>query len=120
MSCVHLIIPLFHVSVCVGLTRLQDTYRLDSRALAAGILGGRFYGPVLRAHDCFEIGRQSYNNGDYFHTNVWMEEALRQLDNEEEKTIKKVIMIKSVKHIKDNHLPSLSIIIFFLGKQNTA
>ena len=57
--------------------RLQDTYRLDTSSLASGVLNGRHYGTALTAHDCFEIGRQTYNNGDYYHTNIWMEEALR-------------------------------------------
>jgi hypothetical protein len=60
-----------------GLMRLQDTYRLDTSSLASGVLNGRYYGTSLTAHDCFELGRQTYNNGDYFHTNIWMEEALR-------------------------------------------
>ena len=70
-----------------GLMRLQDTYRLDSDSLSRGVLNGKYYGPALSAHDCFEIGRQNYNNGDYFHTNVWMEQAMRLHYEEVEKTI---------------------------------
>lgn len=70
-----------------GLMRLQDTYRLDTESLAKGILNGKHYGPELTAHDCFELGRQSYNNGDYFHTNIWMEQAMRLYHDEMEKTI---------------------------------
>merc|ERR1719391_367930 len=70
-----------------GLMRLQDTYRLDTESLAKGILNGKYYGPELTAHDCFELGRQSYNNGDYFHTNIWMEQAMRLYHDEMEKTI---------------------------------
>lgn len=73
----------------VGLMRLQDTYRLDTSSLANGVLNGRHYGTSLTANDCFELGRQMYNNGDYYHTNIWMEEALRQLAAEEEKTVPK-------------------------------
>jgi len=62
----------------LGLMRLQDTYRLDTTKLANGVLNGKFYGPELTAQDCFELGRQTYNNGDYFHTNIWMEEALKK------------------------------------------
>jgi hypothetical protein len=57
--------------------RLQDTYRLDTGSLASGVLNGRHFGTPLTAHDCFELGRQTYNNGDYYHTNIWMEQALR-------------------------------------------
>jgi len=70
-----------------GLMRLQDTYRLDTESLAKGILNGKYYGPELTAHDCFELGRQSYNNGDYFHTNIWMEQAMRLYHEEVEKSI---------------------------------
>jgi len=73
----------------IGLMRLQDTYRLDTSSLASGILNGKFYGPSLSAHDCFELGRQTYNNGDYFHTNIWMEQALQRYDKEIEKSVKK-------------------------------
>lgn len=30
------------------------------------------------AQDCFEIGRHAYNNEDYYHVLMWMEEALRR------------------------------------------
>ncbi len=65
------------VSRVAGLMRLQDTYRLDTGSLASGVLNGRHFGTPLTAHDCFELGRQTYNNGDYYHTNIWMEQALR-------------------------------------------
>jgi prolyl 4-hydroxylase len=70
-----------------GLMRLQDTYRLDTNSLARGVLNGKYYGPALSAQDCFELGRQTYNNGDYFHTNIWMEQAMRLYHEEAEKTI---------------------------------
>lgn len=34
------------------------------------------------ADDCFEIGRAAYNNGDYYHTVIWMEEARERLRRE--------------------------------------
>ena len=71
----------------VGLMRLQDTYRLDTDNLARGILDGHNIGPTLRAHDCFELGRQAYNNGDYFHTNIWMDQAMKLYHEEQEKTV---------------------------------
>lgn len=33
----------------------------------------------LTTGDCFELGRQSYNNEDYYHTVEWMTEALNRL-----------------------------------------
>ena len=66
----------------VGLMRLQDTYRLDTDSLARGVLNGHHYGPTLSAHDCFELGRQAYNNGDYYHTTVWMDQAMKLFHEE--------------------------------------
>ena len=71
----------------VGLMRLQDTYRLDTDSLARGVLNGHHYGPTLSAHDCFELGRQAYNNGDYFHTTVWMDQAMKLFHEETEKSL---------------------------------
>ena len=44
--------------------------QLDTASLAEGIINGENYGPELSASDCFEIGRQSYNNEDYYHTTL--------------------------------------------------
>lgn len=35
----------------------------------------------MTSHDCFEMGRQSYINKDYYHTMLWMNEAIRRLTN---------------------------------------
>lgn len=40
----------------------------------------------LSAGDCFELGRQSYNNGDYYHTVLWMQEAMDRLQEEQNRT----------------------------------
>jgi len=32
--------------------------------------------------DCIELGRVMYNKGDYYHTVMWMEQALQQLQHE--------------------------------------
>jgi prolyl 4-hydroxylase len=66
----------------IALTRLQETYKLDPSDLANGKLNGVKYGPSLSSHDCFELGRQHYNNADYDHTIQWMEEAVNRLDDE--------------------------------------
>ncbi|PSN40929.1 Prolyl 4-hydroxylase subunit alpha-2 [Blattella germanica] len=44
---------------------------------------------VGKAGDCFELGRQSYNNGDYYHTVLWMTEALQRHEEEYNKTTDK-------------------------------
>ncbi|KAL1505429.1 hypothetical protein ABEB36_004999 [Hypothenemus hampei] len=71
----------------VALMRLQDTYRLDTSSLARGELNGVKYSAELNAADCFELGRQSYNNGDYYHTQLWMEEAESRLKSERNRTV---------------------------------
>ena len=93
----------------VALMRLQDTYKLDTHALAEGkLLGGKKYSRHLTgtrvslkefmynfvdqhvsciAGDCWELGRQSYNNGDHYHTVLWMGEALNKLEDESNKTV---------------------------------
>lgn len=58
-----------------ALMRLQDTYQLDTRVVAHGQLGG-VSSPVLSAAECFELGRLSYNDGDFYHTKLWMLQAL--------------------------------------------
>ncbi|XP_074029071.1 prolyl 4-hydroxylase subunit alpha-1 isoform X1 [Leptinotarsa decemlineata] len=71
----------------VALTRLQDTYRLDTSSLARGELNGIKYSSELSAADCFELGRQNYNNGDFYHTELWMREAEARLKREANETV---------------------------------
>ena len=33
--------------------------------------------------DCFEVGRVAYSEGDYYHTELWMLQALTQLEQGE-------------------------------------
>ena len=48
----------------VALMRLQDTYQVEPQDLADGVLKGFRAGVELTANDCFELGRQNYNNGE--------------------------------------------------------
>lgn len=73
----------------VALTRLQDTYNLDTSSLARGELNGVQYSTELTASDCFELGRQAYNNGDHYHTVLWMQEADARYGREANETISK-------------------------------
>ncbi|GLG99303.1 Prolyl 4-hydroxylase subunit alpha-2 [Gryllus bimaculatus] len=73
----------------VALMRLQDTYKLDTASVARGELNGIQYSTELSAGDCFELGRQSYNNGDFYHTVLWMQEALQRYEEEYNKTTTK-------------------------------
>lgn len=38
--------------------------------------------PLFAAHDCYELGRIAYNQGDYYHTLLWMQEALDHVEHE--------------------------------------
>lgn len=38
---------------------------------------------VLTVDDCFDLGRMAYSEADYYHTELWMVQALRQLDEGE-------------------------------------
>lgn len=67
-----------------ALMRLQDTYRLDADTISRGELPGTKYQAVLSVDDCFGMGRLAYNEGDYYHTVLWMEQVLKQLDAGEE------------------------------------
>ncbi|KAJ1521335.1 hypothetical protein ONE63_003011 [Megalurothrips usitatus] len=78
----------------VALMRLQDTYKLDTSAVARGLINGVQYSTALTAGDCFELGRQSYNNKDFYHTVQWMTEALQRYDEENNKTITKADILE--------------------------
>ena len=39
------------------------------------------------AGDCFELGRQTYNSGDHYHTVLWMQEALKRFHEEDVPTV---------------------------------
>lgn len=74
--------------VATALMRLQDTYQLDTAQMAQGYIND--LPPAykqLAASDCFELGRQSYNNGDHYHTVLWMNEAMDRLDAEGEGSV---------------------------------
>lgn len=38
---------------------------------------------VLTVDDCFDLGKVAYAEADYYHTELWMVQALRQLDEGE-------------------------------------
>ena len=74
-----------------ALTRIQETYNLDTNDMANGDLNGVTTGSMLSAHDCFELGRQSYNQGDAVHTVQWMKQAIKRWEEEDKKSVDKVI-----------------------------
>ncbi|XP_021513912.1 prolyl 4-hydroxylase subunit alpha-2 isoform X1 [Meriones unguiculatus] len=89
-----------------ALMRLQDTYKLDPDTISRGELPGPFrslivafpasgtkYQATLSVDDCFGMGRTAYNEGDYYHTVLWMEQVLKQLDAGEEAPITKSLVL---------------------------
>ncbi|XP_066548821.1 prolyl 4-hydroxylase subunit alpha-1 isoform X2 [Amia ocellicauda] len=76
-----------------ALLRLQDTYQLDTHTLSTGDLPGVVYRSTMTADDCFELGKIAYSDADYYHTELWMAQALRQLDQGEEATVDKVTVL---------------------------
>ena len=81
-----------------ALIRLQDTYQLDTAAIARGQIpvhyshdstSAKFISNSLEltAGDCFELGRHSYAAGDFYHTLLWMQEALDREQDEQPKTV---------------------------------
>ncbi|KAL2778794.1 prolyl 4-hydroxylase subunit alpha-2 isoform 3 precursor [Daubentonia madagascariensis] len=97
------------VGAAKALMRLQDTYRLDPDTISRGELPGTKYQAVLSVDDCFGMGRSAYNEGDYYHTVLWMEQVLKQLDAGEEATTAK-------SHVLDY----LSYAVFQLGDLHRA
>ncbi|XP_042891211.1 prolyl 4-hydroxylase subunit alpha-1-like isoform X2 [Penaeus japonicus] len=81
--------------VATALMRLQDTYKLDTAQIARGdILGKKRAYRELTAADCFELGRQSYNGGDHYHTVLWMNEALDRQELESNKTVERADILE--------------------------
>ncbi|XP_074531988.1 prolyl 4-hydroxylase subunit alpha-1b isoform X1 [Halichoeres trimaculatus] len=76
-----------------ALLRLQDTYRLDANTISTGNLPGVKHKSKMTVEDCYELGKIAYSEVDYYHTELWMAQALKQLDEGEESTIDKVTVL---------------------------
>uniref|UniRef100_A0A8C2E614 procollagen-proline 4-dioxygenase n=1 Tax=Cyprinus carpio TaxID=7962 RepID=A0A8C2E614_CYPCA len=51
------------------------------------------YNAELTVDDCFDMGKLAYNENDYYHSVLWMQQALRQMDSgEDAKTLKADIL----------------------------
>ncbi|XP_032995952.1 prolyl 4-hydroxylase subunit alpha-2 isoform X1 [Lacerta agilis] len=72
-----------------ALMRLQDTYKLDPETISKGAFPGTKYRSVLTVDDCFSMGKTAYNEVDYYHTVLWMQQALKKHDDGEEAAITK-------------------------------
>lgn len=76
-----------------ALLRLQDTYALTTDKVAHGELQGIQNSALMTAGDCFELGRVAYNDADFYHTVLWMKEALLILDLENPPTMEKSVIL---------------------------
>uniref|UniRef100_A0A3B5AQS1 Prolyl 4-hydroxylase subunit alpha-1 n=1 Tax=Stegastes partitus TaxID=144197 RepID=A0A3B5AQS1_9TELE len=80
-----------------ALLRLQDTYRLDANTISTGNLPGTTNTMKVTSHmtveDCYELGKIAYSDVDYYHTELWMAQALKQLDEGEESTLDKATVL---------------------------
>lgn len=47
----------------------------------------------MTVEDCFELGKVAYSESDYYHTELWMAQALKQLDDGEDSTVDKVTVL---------------------------
>uniref|UniRef100_A0A673M768 Prolyl 4-hydroxylase subunit alpha-1 n=1 Tax=Sinocyclocheilus rhinocerous TaxID=307959 RepID=A0A673M768_9TELE len=80
-----------------ALLRLQDTYQLDTQIISSGDLPGVTTGlpfkSTMTTEDCFELGKIAYSEADYYHTELWMAQALKQLDEGEESSVETVTVL---------------------------
>ncbi|KAL6478334.1 hypothetical protein MHYP_G00141690 [Metynnis hypsauchen] len=76
-----------------ALLRLQDTYKLSANVLSAGDLPGVVHKSRMTVEDCFELGKVAYSEADYYHTELWMTQALKQLDEGENSSVDKVTVM---------------------------
>uniref|UniRef100_A0A8C3ABK9 Prolyl 4-hydroxylase subunit alpha-1 n=1 Tax=Cyclopterus lumpus TaxID=8103 RepID=A0A8C3ABK9_CYCLU len=76
-----------------ALLRLQDTYRLDANTISTGDLPGVKHKSLMTVEDCYELGKIAYSDVDYYHTELWMAQALKQLDRGEESTMDRVTLL---------------------------
>lgn len=60
---------------------------------SSGEIKGVRHSPKMTAQDCFQLAKVAYSQSDYYHTILWMKEALNILDGETPKTIEKPIIL---------------------------
>nr|XP_020515530.2 prolyl 4-hydroxylase subunit alpha-1-like isoform X1 [Labrus bergylta] len=70
-----------------ALMRLLDTYQLDTETISTGRLPGSSpdssVHSVLTVDDCFDLGKVAYAKADYYQSELWMVQALKQMDEGE-------------------------------------
>ncbi len=58
-----------------------------------GVTAGMPFKSTMTVEDCFELGKIAYSEADYYHTELWMAQALKQLDEGEETSIEIVTVL---------------------------
>ncbi|XP_043958188.1 prolyl 4-hydroxylase subunit alpha-1-like isoform X3 [Gambusia affinis] len=80
-----------------ALMRLQDTYELDTETISSGRLPGSTSlataSSVMTVEDCYDLGKVAYSDADYYHTELWMAQALKQLEQGEESSVVDAVAI---------------------------
>lgn len=75
------------IGAAKALMRLLDTYQLDTNTISTGQLPGTSlvasHRTTLTVDDCYDLGKVAYSEADYYHTELWMVQALKQLDGGE-------------------------------------
>lgn len=75
------------IGAAKALMRLLDTYQLDTNTISTGQLPGTSsvasHRSTLTVDDCYDLGKVAYSEADYYHTELWMVQALKQLDEGE-------------------------------------
>ena len=66
----------------MAIERLQDVYAIKTSDMAEGKLSGKTFEVNLSANDCFQIGNQSYYNGNKSLAIEWVEYSIKKLDQE--------------------------------------
>lgn len=72
---------------------LPFNYRKSFSLSPAGVASGVVHKSRMTVEDCFELGKIAYTEADYYHTELWMAQALTQLDEGEESIIEKVTVM---------------------------
>ena len=65
-----------------AIKRLQDIYAIKTSDMAEGKLSGKTFEVNLSANDYFQIGNQSYYNGNKLHAVEWVQYSIKKLDRE--------------------------------------
>lgn len=79
---------------------------------------------VLTVDDCFDMGKTAYNEADYYHAVLWLQQSLKQLDDGEEAVVTKgdILDYLSYSVYQMGDLPraiELTRRLVAIGKQNT-